>query len=520
MLTVTRLDRLARSTRDLLNTLAAITDKEGRFPFPCDAWADTTTPHGRLMLTVLGGLAEFERELIRARTGEGRARAKANGKSLGRPHKLTPHQRREAINAVTMATIGARDRPQLQRAPRDDFTAGGMTDPVSTGFVALLSALLKTLSPWIFGALALAGLAILYAPAFGGIDPSGFRKESGASIWVGTILCAILCVVLAVANLMTRYAARRVTRNERVEGFIVLAKTVHDRLLSWGALDATYLDGCLNRIDQSEDAVWIDDDVRDTRNVFIDHAKRALEVRRTRDDYRNPIERSETKEYLDNSKDRLIAALLKRKLPEFFDPYHEDTPSWWQRLWRRRMAPNPEFVLPEAAVTPNTPLQRYSATDRARLDDALYKMFDLITTIAIPAQRAAEHNLLHNWETKMLSPGQGPKYFVNEIDRIRAEAGKCQTILHRMIYAEYNYYRDELREAVLEGKEIEFFLSLDHFRQVAMALPPTASSAAQLRLLVEDNHNRLAQGVAEYAYWIRDARERIKQKRDELQSLQ
>src|ERR1700693_5994725 len=62
-----------------------------------DAWADTTTAHGRLMLTVLGGLAEFERELIRVRTSEGRARAKANGKSLGRPFKMTPHQRREAI---------------------------------------------------------------------------------------------------------------------------------------------------------------------------------------------------------------------------------------------------------------------------------------------------------------------------------------------------------------------------------------------------------------------------------------
>jgi DNA invertase Pin-like site-specific DNA recombinase len=56
-----------------------------------------TTAHGRLMLTVLGGLAEFERDLIRARTSEGRARAKARGQSLGRPHKLTLHQRREAL---------------------------------------------------------------------------------------------------------------------------------------------------------------------------------------------------------------------------------------------------------------------------------------------------------------------------------------------------------------------------------------------------------------------------------------
>jgi DNA invertase Pin-like site-specific DNA recombinase len=97
LLMVTRLDRLARSTRDLLNTLAAISDRKAGFRSLGDTWADTSTAHGRLMLTVLGGLAEFERELIRARTSEGRARAKANGKSLGRPHKLTQHQRREAI---------------------------------------------------------------------------------------------------------------------------------------------------------------------------------------------------------------------------------------------------------------------------------------------------------------------------------------------------------------------------------------------------------------------------------------
>jgi DNA invertase Pin-like site-specific DNA recombinase len=97
VLTVTRLDRLARSTRGLLNTLAAITEKEAGFRSLADAWADTTTAHGQLMLTVLGGLAEFERELIRDRTSEGRARAKANGQSLGRKPKLTSHQKQEAI---------------------------------------------------------------------------------------------------------------------------------------------------------------------------------------------------------------------------------------------------------------------------------------------------------------------------------------------------------------------------------------------------------------------------------------
>ena len=96
VLMVTRLDRLARSTRDLLNTLAAITGSKAGFRSLGDTWADTTTAHGRLMLTVLGGLAEFERDLIRTRTGEGRARAVARGQKMGRPPKLTPHQRREA----------------------------------------------------------------------------------------------------------------------------------------------------------------------------------------------------------------------------------------------------------------------------------------------------------------------------------------------------------------------------------------------------------------------------------------
>jgi DNA invertase Pin-like site-specific DNA recombinase len=97
VLVVTRLDRLARSTRDLLNLLGAVAEKGAGFKSLRDTWADTTTAHGRLMLTVLGGLAEFERELIRTRTGEGRQRAMARGVIMGRRPKLTVHQRREAI---------------------------------------------------------------------------------------------------------------------------------------------------------------------------------------------------------------------------------------------------------------------------------------------------------------------------------------------------------------------------------------------------------------------------------------
>jgi Resolvase, N terminal domain len=92
-LIVTKLDRLARSTRDLLNTLDAIGKAGAAFKSLGDGWADTTTPAGKLMVTVLGGLAEYERHLILARTTEGRTRAKARGIRFGRHPKLTPSPR-------------------------------------------------------------------------------------------------------------------------------------------------------------------------------------------------------------------------------------------------------------------------------------------------------------------------------------------------------------------------------------------------------------------------------------------
>jgi DNA invertase Pin-like site-specific DNA recombinase len=96
-LIVSKLDRLARSTRDLLNVLDAIAKVGVTFKSLGDPWCDTTTPHGRLMLTVLGGLAEFERHPILARTDEGRKRAQARGVRFGRKLKLTAHQRQEAL---------------------------------------------------------------------------------------------------------------------------------------------------------------------------------------------------------------------------------------------------------------------------------------------------------------------------------------------------------------------------------------------------------------------------------------
>jgi DNA invertase Pin-like site-specific DNA recombinase len=100
VLVVTRLDRLARSTRDLLNILDQIGKAGAGFKSLHDTWADTTTPHGRLMVTILGGLAEFERELILARTDAANAHRLAKGVKFGRPNALTPYQRQEALERL------------------------------------------------------------------------------------------------------------------------------------------------------------------------------------------------------------------------------------------------------------------------------------------------------------------------------------------------------------------------------------------------------------------------------------
>ena len=94
---VTRIDRLARSTFDLFAIVKSIVDRRAQFHSIAEPWADTATATGRLMIAVLGGLADVERDLIRTRTAEGRQRAKLRGVKLGRKPKLTVEQRREAL---------------------------------------------------------------------------------------------------------------------------------------------------------------------------------------------------------------------------------------------------------------------------------------------------------------------------------------------------------------------------------------------------------------------------------------
>jgi DNA invertase Pin-like site-specific DNA recombinase len=111
VLVITRLDRLARSTRDLLDIVHEIETKGAKLKALTDSWADTTTPTGKLILTVLGGLAEFERSLIAERTAEGRDRARRAGRRLGRPPKLSQFQR----DVVLKMRLDGQDNAEIAR---------------------------------------------------------------------------------------------------------------------------------------------------------------------------------------------------------------------------------------------------------------------------------------------------------------------------------------------------------------------------------------------------------------------
>jgi DNA invertase Pin-like site-specific DNA recombinase len=109
VVTVTRIDRLARSTFDLFAIVEQIVDAEAQFRSLAEPWADTGTSTGRLMIAVLGGLADVERDLIRTRTVEGRSRARKRGQRMGCPPKLTPAQkakaRRRRAQGATLAEL-------------------------------------------------------------------------------------------------------------------------------------------------------------------------------------------------------------------------------------------------------------------------------------------------------------------------------------------------------------------------------------------------------------------------------
>lgn len=121
-LLVTRLNGLERSTRDLLNSFDRIAKAAAGFRSLHDAWADTTTPHGRLLLTVLGGIGEFERDLIRARTSEGRERGKKRRVHTDLPPALTPLQLNEALRELAKGTATQADSARRFNASRSTIS--------------------------------------------------------------------------------------------------------------------------------------------------------------------------------------------------------------------------------------------------------------------------------------------------------------------------------------------------------------------------------------------------------------
>ncbi len=123
VVTVTRIDRLARSTFDLFAIVKQIVDAKAQFRSLAEPWADTGTSTGRLMIAVLGGLADVERDLIRTRTAEGRSRAQKRGQRMGRTTEIDRGAAGRGPQATGAGRYACRTRAQLRRGKEHDFTA-------------------------------------------------------------------------------------------------------------------------------------------------------------------------------------------------------------------------------------------------------------------------------------------------------------------------------------------------------------------------------------------------------------
>ena len=127
VIVVWKLDRLARSTRDLLNTMDTINEAGGKFQSISEPWANTTTHAGKMIMTVFAGIAEFERDLIRERTGAGREAAKQRGVRFGRPRKLNTDQAQGCSAVARGRQGGSRHRKDVQCTRGHDLSLGWFT---------------------------------------------------------------------------------------------------------------------------------------------------------------------------------------------------------------------------------------------------------------------------------------------------------------------------------------------------------------------------------------------------------
>ena len=169
----------------------------------------------------------------------------------------------------------------------------------------------------------------------------GVPPEVGypTAAFMGGIMCGVW-VTLAIAKW-------RAGRNEREQrnSLMQAIMAVRDELLGYGEVNAERVADELESLESSRHSLWIDPRAWAARSDFLDRARDALNVRRTRDDYRNEIERSETAQVLFDAGNRVIAALRSKAIPPAFDPFEDERLPWLQRVWSRSL-----YLASKAAV--------------------------------------------------------------------------------------------------------------------------------------------------------------------------
>jgi hypothetical protein len=224
VLTVTRIDRLAHSTFDLFAIVKQIVDAGAQFRSLAEPWADTGTSTGRLMIAVLGGLADVERDLIRTRTAEGRSRAKAQGQHMGRPPALTPSQRKEATRrraeGATLEELAASynvGEATIRNAHRMSSTTATRSSKVRTCWAEILGGCDGPLTgEHLFSKGLFSGKSVQVQ---GGIWKTTKLKSIGINSLTANILCRAHNNALSIVDAEGIRAFRSIRRFEKILSF-------------------------------------------------------------------------------------------------------------------------------------------------------------------------------------------------------------------------------------------------------------------------------------------------------------
>jgi hypothetical protein len=174
-------------------------------------------------------------------------------------------------------------------------------------------------------------------------------------------------------------------------------------------------------------------------------------------------------------------------------------------------------VVPVERTKPSVLLKIYkSQIDRQKLDAALYELFQVLNSHAANAKRNAEYNLIHNWETRFVNDGRG--VFLGLIDSVRDDVQTALMHINRITYGkEYAYYSDELRDALREDQSSNLLGPLDALKSIAAAVPEKLS-LEQLRILMSSQHAVFEKAVEDNGKWLGGALQRVRLKRQALES--